>query len=74
MVKGVGVEKQGYEKIAYGIKQALRDGLRYIWVGTCCIRNVAHMTMPYESGGSCRQKRWAWFFLNHSSSTLKLRT
>jgi hypothetical protein len=37
MVKGLGVERQGYKKIAYGSEQALRYGLRYIWVGTCCI-------------------------------------
>jgi hypothetical protein len=37
MVKGTGVEKDGYKKIAHGSEQALQDGLHYFWVDTCCI-------------------------------------
>jgi len=31
---------RGYEKIQYACEQAKRDGLNYVWVDTCCIRNV----------------------------------
>ncbi|PVH97808.1 HET-domain-containing protein, partial [Periconia macrospinosa] len=34
---GVGKSKAGYSKIQFCGKQAARDGLRYIWVDTCCI-------------------------------------
>ena len=30
-------EKQGYEKIIGCCAQAARDGLRYVWIDTCCI-------------------------------------
>ncbi|KAJ5106954.1 hypothetical protein N7456_003629 [Penicillium angulare] len=28
---------QGYSKIKYSCKQALKDGIQYVWVDTCCI-------------------------------------
>ncbi|OQV06000.1 hypothetical protein CLAIMM_10644 [Cladophialophora immunda] len=34
---GYPTEKQGYAKICNSTRQAQRDGLRYIWVDTCCI-------------------------------------
>ena len=34
---GVGKNKDGWKKIAFCAKQAHADGLRYIWVDTCCI-------------------------------------
>ncbi|KAL7790606.1 hypothetical protein V8C43DRAFT_71599 [Trichoderma afarasin] len=37
LVDGTGMEKTGYEKIRFCAAQAKRDGLRYIWVDTCCI-------------------------------------
>ncbi|KAK0756133.1 hypothetical protein N5P37_011345 [Trichoderma harzianum] len=37
LVDGTGIEKTGYEKIRFCAAQARRDGLRYIWVDTCCI-------------------------------------
>ncbi|PWY67807.1 HET-domain-containing protein, partial [Aspergillus eucalypticola CBS 122712] len=35
--KGTASTKPGYKKIEYTAQQALRDGLEYIWVDTCCI-------------------------------------
>ncbi|KAI2626038.1 heterokaryon incompatibility protein-domain-containing protein [Hypomontagnella submonticulosa] len=32
-----GQSKPGFTKIRYSCEQALRDGLRYVWVDTCCI-------------------------------------
>jgi len=37
IVDGVGKSKAGYGKIRFCRKQAANDGLRYIWVDTCCI-------------------------------------
>ncbi|KAI1628938.1 heterokaryon incompatibility protein-domain-containing protein [Exophiala viscosa] len=35
--KSGSVDKPGYVKIKFCQKQAIKDGLRYIWVDTCCI-------------------------------------
>ncbi|KAF2452243.1 P-loop containing nucleoside triphosphate hydrolase protein, partial [Lineolata rhizophorae] len=35
-----GYPKAGYGKIRFCAQQALRDGLHYIWVDTCCINNA----------------------------------
>ncbi|KAI0383458.1 heterokaryon incompatibility protein-domain-containing protein [Hypomontagnella monticulosa] len=32
-----GQSKAGFTKIRYSCEQALQDGLRYVWVDTCCI-------------------------------------
>jgi hypothetical protein len=37
MIKGTGKDKPGYTKIKFCAEQALRHGLRYSWVDTCCI-------------------------------------
>jgi tetratricopeptide (TPR) repeat protein len=33
-------DKAGYKKIRFSAQQAQRDGLRYIWVDTCCINKA----------------------------------
>lgn len=38
MEKGLGQAKAGYRKIEFCGEQAARDGLRYIWVDSCCIK------------------------------------
>ena len=38
MVAGSGRGKAGYKKIEFCGKQAARDGLRYFWVDSCCIK------------------------------------
>jgi hypothetical protein len=35
--------KPGYQKILSCGKQAHEDGLKFFWVDTCCIRNVAQV-------------------------------
>jgi hypothetical protein len=35
--KGTGKNKAGFKKIRFSAEQAVRDGLRYFWVDTCCI-------------------------------------
>lgn len=35
---GSGVSKAGYEKIRLCGQQAVKDGLKYFWVDTCCIK------------------------------------
>jgi hypothetical protein len=37
LMDGTGKSKAGYDKIRFCGEQARRDGLRYIWVDTCCI-------------------------------------
>jgi hypothetical protein len=54
MMSGCTVQKRGWAKISGCCKKALADGFSYCWIDTCCIRNVAQMTMPYKSRGSCR--------------------
>jgi hypothetical protein len=56
---GMGKEKAGYNKIRQCGQHAAKNNLSYFWVDTCCIRNVAQLTTPYDSGGYCRQKGWA---------------
>ena len=36
-IAGAGLSKAGYRKIEFCRKQAVKDGLRYFWVDTCCI-------------------------------------
>jgi hypothetical protein len=38
MVEGSGRNKAGHAKIEFCGKQAARDGLRYFWVDSCCIK------------------------------------
>ena len=33
-------KKKGWQKIEYTCAQALKDGLRYAWVDTCCMYGV----------------------------------
>lgn len=37
LTQGVGKKKAGYGKIRFCGKQAAKDGLRYVWIDTCCI-------------------------------------
>ncbi|OAK94532.1 kinesin light chain 1 [Phaeosphaeriaceae sp. SRC1lsM3a] len=37
---GTGNHKAGYNKLRFCAEQAQRDGLRYIWVDTCCINKA----------------------------------
>ncbi|KAK7462404.1 hypothetical protein VKT23_008003 [Stygiomarasmius scandens] len=54
--------KQGYWKIKNACEQALRDGLLYVWVDTCCIdqesphdivQNIRSMYVYYENAEVC---------------------
>jgi hypothetical protein len=56
ILDGTGRIKEGYRKLIFCGQQAARHGLEYYWVDTCCIRNVAQMWMPYESGDLGHQK------------------
>ena len=38
LVEGSGQNKVGYRKIQFCAEQAARDGLRYFWVDSCCIK------------------------------------
>ena len=42
LVKGGGQAKRGYQKIRFCGEQALRDGLEYFWIDTCCINKENH--------------------------------
>jgi hypothetical protein len=41
MVKGRGQEMKGYAKIKFCQEQAVKDGLEYFWVDTCCINKAS---------------------------------
>ncbi|THU97864.1 HET-domain-containing protein [Dendrothele bispora CBS 962.96] len=54
--------KSGYDKIRAACQQALKDGLRYIWIDTCCIdrgdhedvvRNIKSMYAYYQNAEVC---------------------
>jgi hypothetical protein len=55
---------KGYIKIQYTCAQAVRDGLNYIWVDTCCTIQTHHqrqfptkrVAYAAENGGRCRSK------------------
>ncbi|KIN06734.1 hypothetical protein OIDMADRAFT_156216 [Oidiodendron maius Zn] len=48
---GIGKDKAGWRKIDFCAKQAGADGLRYIWVDTCCIdkRNAVELSEAINS-------------------------
>src|ERR1700761_2033111 len=37
LAAGTGLDKAGYNKIRFCVKQAASDGLKYFWIDTCCI-------------------------------------
>ena len=43
LIKGTGKHKPGYDKLQFCAKQADLDGLKYVWIDTCCI-NKANFT------------------------------
>jgi hypothetical protein len=51
MINGTSTDRLAYRKSTFCIEQATKDNLTYFWIDTCCISNVAQVTMPYESGG-----------------------
>jgi hypothetical protein len=48
---GTGKDKAGWKKIDFCAKQAGADGLRYIWVDTCCIdkKNAVELSEAINS-------------------------
>jgi len=42
---GTGNSKAGFKKIRFCAEQAMRDGLRYFWVDTCCIDKSNHVEL-----------------------------
>lgn len=40
--KRTGASKVGYAKLLFCANQALKDGLEYCWVDTCCINKASH--------------------------------
>ncbi|KAH8723561.1 heterokaryon incompatibility protein-domain-containing protein, partial [Phaeosphaeriaceae sp. PMI808] len=46
-----GKDKPGYKKIRFCGEQALRDGLKYFWIDTCCINkeNPAELSLAINS-------------------------
>lgn len=60
IMKGRGKGKAGYGKLNFTAKQAAVDKLEYFWVDTCCIINVAPLTMPLASKSCYQQSRKAF--------------
>jgi hypothetical protein len=44
---------KGYAKIDKTCQMAAEEGIKYAWIDTCCVRNIAQSTMPYNNGGGC---------------------
>jgi hypothetical protein len=42
LMEGTGKDKAGYNKLRFCRKQAIQDGLQYIWVDTCCSIQTHH--------------------------------
>jgi hypothetical protein len=61
-IKRTSQKLQDTKKISECCEQALRIGFEWVWIDTCCIRNVAQLTRPYEIEGCYRQKRWVLKF------------
>ncbi|KAH6615022.1 hypothetical protein C7974DRAFT_403100 [Boeremia exigua] len=59
---GTGHRKIGYRKLQFCSQRTTARQLKYFWVDTCCIRNVALVTTPHESRGYCRQQERVWKF------------
>ncbi|KAK7443556.1 hypothetical protein VKT23_015729 [Stygiomarasmius scandens] len=60
--QGETFSKQGYKKIQAACKQARRDGICYIWIDTCCIKqgnhddvaaNITSMYAYYQNAEVC---------------------
>jgi hypothetical protein len=49
-------KEAGYAKLDNGCQLAAAAGFKYIWLDTCCNRNVAQMWVPCESGDLDHQK------------------
>jgi len=51
LFRGTSTHLSGYRKIAFCGKQAVKDGLKYFWVDTCCIdkRNLPELTKAINS-------------------------
>ena len=49
-----GKNKDGWKKVEFCAKQADADGLRYIWVDTCCIDVICDSSPVYPSGAKVR--------------------
>ena len=47
LINGTGKGKPGYEKIQFCGEQAIRDGLQYFWVDTCCINKANYAELQY---------------------------
>jgi hypothetical protein len=51
ITNGTGKDKAGYRKIQFCAEQAVRDGLKYFWIDTCCIdkENYAELSHAINS-------------------------
>lgn len=67
LMHGRGKEKLGYEKLMFCSQRARHDGLRHVWIDTCCI-DRANNTEPSEAIKSM----YSWY-LKASSVTSTLR-
>ncbi|CAN9205591.1 unnamed protein product [Alternaria alternata] len=45
--RGLGRDKAGFDKIRFCAQQAQGDGLRYVWVDTCCINKADHVELQH---------------------------
>src|SRR5689334_18628957 len=52
-----GNHKAGYEKIRFSAQQAQRDGLRYVWVDTCCINKADAVELQHAINSMFRWYR-----------------
>ena len=45
LLKGTGKHKQGYDKLRFCANQAHLDGLKHVWIDTCCINQANFMEL-----------------------------
>ncbi|KAF1960416.1 WD40 repeat-like protein [Byssothecium circinans] len=57
ITNGTGKEKAGYRKIQLCAEQAVRDGLEYFWVDTCCIDKEKYAELSHAINSMFRWYR-----------------
>ena len=77
VVEGAGRDKVGYEKIKFCGEEAARDGLRYFWVDSCCIKKSSDSELSEAINSMFRWYRRAekcYVYLSDVSIGKKKRT
>jgi hypothetical protein len=59
LISGTGRNKEGFKKIRFCGEQAIKDGLQYFWVDTCCINKQNNAELRHSINSMFRWYRCA---------------